>query len=144
MTNKLNPKRAAAKAKKAHSTSAQETPCLPIHDIEGAVVFPLSTELKELLGAQSFENLCDELRRYEVTLIYRTPKVIVYLDLTPVVVPMDVTTSQEGPLSNPATANPTKASMAAKASKVSKASKPMNATKALKSGASRKPSSNNK
>jgi hypothetical protein len=89
MTKQPAPKRTAAKAKEAQLPAAQETLCLPVHDLQGTLVFPMSAELRKILGTERFEATCDDLSSREFTLICRSPEAIVYVHLTPIVVPMD-------------------------------------------------------
>ena len=100
MTNHQQTKRAAKARTK--SPGAVITLSLPVHDLKGVVVFPMPSALKAILGETGFENLSAELSAYDFDRICRTPEVIVYMHLTPIVVPMDLTSSQVLPLSNPA------------------------------------------
>ncbi len=99
MTKQPTPKRTAAKAKKAQLPAAQETLCLPVHDLQGTLVFPMSTELQKILGTERFEATCDDLSSREFTLICRSPNAIVYVHLTPIVVPMDFAPGNTPPTS---------------------------------------------
>jgi hypothetical protein len=89
MTKQPTPKPTAAKTKKVHSPCAAQTPCLPVHDLQGTLVFPMSTELMTVLGKERFDATCDDLQSREFTLICRSPEAIVYVHLSPIVVPMD-------------------------------------------------------
>lgn len=72
-------------------------PSLPVHDIKGAVVFPMPMQLKTLLGEKRFEELCEDLRSREYTAIGRYPDQIVYIHFSPIVVPMDLVLSLTPP-----------------------------------------------
>jgi hypothetical protein len=82
---------------KSRSDSKAEVPALPVHDIKGVVVFPMSKELQAILGKESFEATCDDLRSRDFKLICRSPEAVVYVTLSPIVVPMDLVLSQTPP-----------------------------------------------
>lgn len=94
----MSPRKSTVKAQPANRATKQ-VPKLPVHDIKGVVVFPMSRELRALLGEESFEATCGDLGSRDFALVFRSPERIVYVQLSPIVVPMDVVLSPTPPKS---------------------------------------------
>lgn len=74
-----------------------EVPVVAVHDLKGVVVFPMSQERQKILCPEGFKYVCEDLQSGDYTLICRHGEQMVYVHLSPIVVPMDMVLSPTPP-----------------------------------------------